>query len=309
MQQTSPKDVFLQLFSIAGLYAAAGSLVALLFEYVNVLVPDPLAYYGPEGSYSSIRWALASLVIVFPLYIGSIWFLERNYAVNPAAREIKTRKWLVYFTLFLAALIMAGDFVALVYALLNGDLTLRFALKALAVLLIVGTIFAQYLAAMREGGRSKAMRICAWGAIGAVLIAIVYGFFLVGSPQEERLRQFDLRRTNDLQTIQSEIVNYRMVKGRLPASLHDLKDDIRGFVPPADPVTSVPYRYTVKGPLSFELCATFERASDASAPQVAKPAYPRGNAIEENWSHGAGETCFSRTIDPERYPIIQKPPL
>ena len=25
-------------------------------------------------------------------------------------------------------------------------------------------------------------------------------------------------------------------------------------------------------------------------------------SIEGSWTHGAGETCFARTIDPERYP-------
>jgi hypothetical protein len=29
--------------------------------------------------------------------------------------------------------------------------------------------------------------------------------------------------------------------------------------------------------------------------------------IDENWQHEAGATCFTRTIDPERYPVFEKP--
>ena len=30
-------------------------------------------------------------------------------------------------------------------------------------------------------------------------------------------------------------------------------------------------------------------------------------ATSESWQHGAGDTCFERTIDPERYPPYSKP--
>jgi hypothetical protein len=141
---TSPKDVFLHLFSIIALYISAGAFVSLIFDYINIYLPDALNAYEAQAAIGSIRWAIASLVVVFPAYIYSSWLLERGYAANPAMREMKTRKWLIYFTLFLAAVIIAGDVVSLVYSLLNGDLTTRFALKAVTVFLVSGAVFGHY---------------------------------------------------------------------------------------------------------------------------------------------------------------------
>lgn len=303
MNQPSPKDVFLQLFSIAALYVAVGSFITLLFGFVDVFMPDQLAYYGTEAAYGSIRWCLASLTVVFPLYGVSVWMLEKGYMANPALRELKTRKWLIYLTLFIAALIVAGDIVAILYAFLQGDLTSRFALKALAVFVVIATVFVQYLASMREGGRTSGMVLTARIVMVVVFATVVAGFVLVGSPKEERLRQFDLRRVGDLQSIQWEVVNYRSAKGTLPASLADLKDDIRGFVPPQDPGTREPYGYEAKGPLSFELCASFDRAREETM-TAPKPVMPVGAEVGgDSWSHPAGKHCFERAIDEERYPV------
>lgn len=148
--QTSPKDVFLHLFSIVALYIAAGSFIALIFQYINLVFPDPLEYSGAHGAYGAIRWALASLIIVFPAYAGSIWLLNKGYRENPATRMIRTRKWLIYFTLFAAAVIIAGDLVSLVYSVLNGDLTARFIFKAVTVALVSGSIFAYYVINIKQ---------------------------------------------------------------------------------------------------------------------------------------------------------------
>ena len=141
-----------------------------------------------------------------------------------------------------------------------------------------------------------------------VVVAVVAGFFVVGSPQQERLRRFDERRIQDLQIIQSEIINYWMQKERLPESTAVLRDDIRGFVPPRDPQTGEEYGYQVKNnvDLIFELCANFVTSNlgsgnDLNTPQMAYP-YPMGMYPEQqNWQHDKGLVCFERKIDPELY--------
>ncbi len=137
--------------------------------------------------------------------------------------------------------------------------------------------------------------------IGAVALAVIGGFFIIGSPQRSRLRRFDERRVQDLQIMQSEIVNYWRMKNRLPESLDALRDDVRGFSAPKDPETSALYEYALKGPLSFELCATFNRASNEGATGMPK-SVPVGFYGAENWEHGLGKICFTRTIDKDLYP-------
>jgi uncharacterized membrane protein len=150
--KTSPKDVFLHLLSIIALYISVGSFLVLIFQYVNVFFPDQLTdgYYALQSAYSTIRWSIASLVIIFPVYFWTMWFLDRGYQKMPETRDFRLRKWLIYFTLFLAALIIIGDLVTLIYNLLSGELTVRFILKILTVLLTVGSVFFYYLWDVRK---------------------------------------------------------------------------------------------------------------------------------------------------------------
>ena len=135
--------------------------------------------------------------------------------------------------------------------------------------------------------------------IGVVAVAVITGFFIVGSPVTERVRRFDERRVSDLQTIQWEVINYWQKKNQLPVALSDLRDDIRGFVPPQDPETALPYEYAVNGANSlnvvnsFSLCSTFVMAGGTTA-----------QIQNDNWAHGAGRTCFTRTIDKDLYPPV-----
>ncbi|MBU6414630.1 hypothetical protein KGQ34_00055 [Patescibacteria group bacterium] len=147
-KSTSPKNVFLYLLAIITLYVSAGSFIALLFQYIDILFPDILVtkdYYYLEGAYSTIRWSIASLVIVFPVYIWISWFLQKEMVHDHEKAKSKIRKWLIYFTLFLAAIAIIADLVTLIFNLLEGEITAHFILKVLVVLFTAGTIFTYYL--------------------------------------------------------------------------------------------------------------------------------------------------------------------
>jgi hypothetical protein len=153
MEKTGPKDVFLHLLAILTLYASAIAFIALIFQYINVLIPDPLEMqggYALQSSYQAIRWAIASLIVIFPVYIFSVWYLNKNYIASPEKRNLRIRKWLIYFTLFAAALIIIGDLVALIFNLLGGELTTRFLLKVLTVFFVAGSVFYYYLWDLRR---------------------------------------------------------------------------------------------------------------------------------------------------------------
>jgi hypothetical protein len=225
----------------------------------------------------------------------------------------------VNLTLFLAAVTIISDLVALVNRFLEGEITTRFILKALVVLVVVGSVFSYYFWDLRRETKPDAKPSKFLAILAAVVVfgGIVAGFFIIGTPGQERLRRFDERRVNDLQQVQSKIISYWQKKDRLPKSFIDLKDDIRGFAPPKDPQTSEPYEYNILGDLKFELCATFNaaRPSSKNSPQYDDGPYYEGYAdpYSQNWDHGKGRVCFSRTIDPELYqpklPSPYRPPL
>ena len=114
---------------------------------MNVFLPDPLAdgAYYLSGAYGAIRWAISSLIVVFPVYLWSTRFLNKLYQKSPDKKDLRIRKWLVYFTLFAAGLIIIGDLVALINNLLGGELTIRFLLKVLTILFVTGSVFGYYL--------------------------------------------------------------------------------------------------------------------------------------------------------------------
>jgi len=303
-QKTSPKDVFLHLLAIITLYVSAGSLVALLFQYIDVLLPDPLEFsrYALDSAYSVIRFSISSLAVIFPLYLWASWLLNRSYKIEPKKRELRIRKWLLYFTLFAAALIIAGDLVTLINRFLEGELTWRFVLKVLAVLFTASSIFGYYFLDLKNR-YLKERKYFVYAVIILVAAAAIAGFFIVGSPQKERLRKFDERRISDLQFLQSEIINYWIKKEKLPENLVLLKDDIRGVQIPKDPESGTDYGYEILSLESFKLCANFVLPSfgvgDSKIPQ---PAYPGGVYYgESNWDHEAGPACFERKIDKEIY--------
>lgn len=146
-KKVTPKEFFLHLLSMVTLYTAAISFTVIAFQAVNIWIPDPLSsgYYQLESARGLIRGALAFLIVAFPVYLGTAWMLAKSYRKDQKKRNIWVRKWLVYFTLFLAALIILGSLIALVNALLNGEVTLRFMLKILSVVFVAGSIFGYYL--------------------------------------------------------------------------------------------------------------------------------------------------------------------
>ncbi len=311
-QKISPKNVFLNLLAIITLYISAGSFIALLFQHINYFFPDVLIDYGVRST-SGLRWAIAALLIIFPVHIVISRLLQKEFVRSPVERERRLRKWLLYFTLFAAALLIIGDLVTLIYYFLGGDLSTRFIFKVLAVLLTGGMVFWYYLAEIRREAPAlpQAMRLFAWAVIVVVAAGIVGGFFIAGSPFAERLRRFDERRVQDLQNIQWQAISFWQGKNRLPNSLDELRDDISGFRAPVDPETGAAYEYRVTGALSFELCANFQvvnKTSERMAKSVPAERMTTAVPVEfggigENWDHNAGRQCFSRTIDSEIYKI------
>ncbi len=299
---------------IAALYASAGSFVALLFQYINVLFPDQLGFYY-QGILNTIRQSTAALIVIFPVYILTSWLLAKEFKLHPEKRELKLRKWLIYFTLFVASLIIIGDLVGLVYNFLSGELTARFLLKVLAVFVTAGSVFGYYIwdLKIRRFPASSLPKILAWTVSVVILAVIVAGFVVVGSPFYQRQVRIDEQRINDLQNIQGQIINYWMNKNKLPANLVDLTDSISGFIAPKDPETGADYEYNiiVGKFLSFELCAGFRTASlgmsdnNRAVPVPAKEFY-RGDPNQQNWEHNKGQVCFERTIDPDLYPTRPK---
>ncbi len=287
------RDAFLHLLMFLSFFTTAISSVTLMFSYINKWFPDAaFSDYYYDDNNSGIRWGLASLIVAFPLFlwISRILHKEMEQHVEKAGSAI--RRWLTYFTLFVAAATLMGDVITLVFYLLNGELTLRFLLKVFVVLYVAGAGFYYFFRSMKlspatpEWKRhNMTFRLV---AIVSVVAVFVLGAFITGAPSSERARRIDENRVNDLRTIQQEIRSITLDQmGPTPVQKEALPSDLKAvqenavYTQPniADPETGLPYGYTVTSPTTFELCAVFETV--------------REQTYDIFWNHTVGEQCFA----------------
>ena len=311
MPKITAKDFFLHLGAIVIFYASTIGLITLLFEIINFAYPkvtNAYQYYTP-----SISLQVATLIVAFPLFLFLSWLLQKTYASDPALREVPVRKWLAYITLFIAGAVIAGDLVTVIYMFLDGqELTIGFLLKVLTLLVIASGVFVYYLREIRDVIASRERNVWRLASIILIITSIILGFSIIGSPQSQRMLRLDSQKVSDLQSIQWQIVNYWQQKGVLPTTLEQLEDPISGFMVPTDLQTKEPYGYEKTGTLKFNLCADFNKPAQAMNGSMARMAYLEPAHPEpmdkpgDSWQHEAGRECFSRTIDPELYPVRPK---
>jgi len=306
LRKAGAVDVVINFFSFILLGIVATALGTLLFQVVNIVLPDVLdTVYGRSGSVSSIHYAIAALLIGFPLYFLALRLWFQQFRDNADRTESGLSKWLTYLVLLVTAIVVVGDLITLVFAVLQGELSLRFFLKALIILGIAGAIFGFYYLERRKiqyrvDIPRETFQHFGRGMSLIVVLAIVLGFFVAGSPDEERSKTLDMRRADQLSALASCVEQYSLSLGALPASLDDLRqsneyNSCSSFM--TDPETGLDYEYRIVTPSrvsgeatigEFELCATFT----ASSKEVGKEALTEPSLWHD---HGAGQSCDTVT--------------
>lgn len=293
-----PKNFIIQLGSLIALYVSVAALLTLIFNTINVAIPDAAAgSYEWTSSQSAMRSSLAILVVFFPVYL----VLTRT--VNQARRTADTTyntftRWLVYLSLLAAGIAMLIDLVIVVTYFLEGEITTRFLLKAASVILVLGAVFYYYL---RDAQGYWQMRMGMSVMYGAVASAIVIGaifasLYHLETPREAREARIDNEQIGSLQEIQWRIEEYYRTNEALPDNLAALYGE---FPIPKAPDNRTPYEYVVTTEKSYQLCATFVRDSSVTGADytVARPVTGPALSKNNNWDYKPGRWCFEREID------------
>lgn len=312
--RVSPKDFFLWTGAMIALYVSVVSLIMLLFDYIDVAYPDALSYsYDPYST--GIRVAIASLAVLFPIYLALMYALRRDTAANPEKRALWIRRWALMLTVFIAGATLAIDLITLINTFLGGEITTRFALKVAIIFLIMGGGFLHFLADLWGywDKNPRYARSVAGAVSFLIVVSIGSGFFIIGSPSQVRMYRFDDQKVSDLQNVQSMVLNYWQTLGAMPPSIASLTDPLDSYSSvPKDPQSGASYEYATTSALSFKLCADFNSESRSDSPST-QAGYgemqPSSSDLDlgigsygANWHHPAGHYCFERTIDPKRYP-------
>ncbi len=148
--QTWARDGFLYLLTFVTLYLVAIGVAVLAFSLIEYLFPDRLSEH-PAAS-SAIRYAISQTVVAFPVFLYLTATIRRKQATGEMPRESGLRKVLTYITLFIIAITAIVDLIVVLYTFLGGDLTARFALRALSVMAIVAAIFGYYRTDLKTQG-------------------------------------------------------------------------------------------------------------------------------------------------------------
>ncbi len=303
------KAFLLNLGIIISLVSVYSSFLSFVFDLLNVVFPDSLdggySSYSLSWQDSSIRWAMAMIVVGVPVYLILAWLVNkhvRQLAETSGGNQTGGRKFLSSIIIFLSSATVITSLVSIVYYFFGGEITVRFILKSLTVLLSAGGILWYYINEIKRDPVAPSLsgKVGAVILVAVVIVSIILGFVVIGSPMQARLWKLDQTRVSHLQNISSNVGSYWRNKYALPVTLADMVYFSGNM--PKDPVSGKDYTYKVIDQRHFSVCATFD------APTQVKKGnnnninyYGYSNMGITDWTHDVGEKCFDGYLDPSVY--------
>ncbi len=303
MNNNTARNFAVQLGSLITLYVSLVATIFIIFGVINVLFPDAASgYWEYDSTQQSIRIGIAMLVVFFPA------FLVLTRMTNQIRRKedgsyLTLTKWIVYLSLLVGGGVLLGDFVTVILTYLNGEVTARFILKATALAAIVGATLYYYIMDARGYWNENEFKskLCGFTAIAIALVTLVFGFANSEAPTVVREMKIDAQQINDLSDMQWRIEDHYRVNKSLPTTTAAL---YIGIAAPKATEGRDSYTYKTIDTDTYELCATFLYSSNtADAGREIMMTEPAMKNPYNNWDHGAGKTCFERTIVKEQFPV------
>lgn len=272
-------DFFLYFGIIISLIVCITNILEMIFTAIDRKFPDVLgsiSYYS-DAYNNDVRLAIASLIVMYPLYIILSFVVAKDISKNPQKKDIGVRKFMIYTALFVTVCTLVGTLVSIIYQYLGGELSTRFQYKAISVIIVSASVFAYYLYSLKRDYSIKTnVPLIATVVVSLfVIFSVVWSVSIIGSPKEMRAKKLDSTRLSDISRIQQEVLNKVNSTDKLPVSLSEIENVFNGYAVPVDPVTKEMYSYRVfqqptvsfnpvlnrkelKTPGTFEICATFE---------------------------------------------------
>lgn len=145
----SARDAFVYLLNFITLGFWTVALGNLLYVLIGRQFPDYRFPRDFESLSSSIAWQLATVITALPVFVYINAVINRDLLRRPDFSESGVRLWLTYIALIVAAIIVLMDGIWFLSAFLRGEITTRFVLDTLVLLLIGGGVFSYYFSGLR----------------------------------------------------------------------------------------------------------------------------------------------------------------
>jgi hypothetical protein len=286
----SAKFVFFYMLSLVTLIFMSLSSGMIVFQIINKFIVDAMNIYSGVYDPDALKFAISALIISTPIFYLCAREINKNLFSGELEKDSGIRKWLTYFILFISSVVMIGWLIGTINTFLNGDLTLKFALKAITSIGIAVAIFSYYFYDIRREKTEKikdaVVQSYFYISLGAVLIILISSFLVVESPAETRTRKNDEAVIQKLTSINNEVNNFYNTDKKLPVDLNALlqratyltKEDFKNSA------SGENFVYKITGDNAYQLCATFLLSNKAAA---APYSYP-----DMSWKHDAGYQCL-----------------
>jgi uncharacterized membrane protein len=135
------RATFLYVLSFLTLYISVWTFINTSFGVIDNLFGENMS----EATLISFRWSIAWLVVVFPVFVLTNYFIKK--IVPPGTENLHltgTRKNLTYVTLFIATITLIGSAVFVVFQLTGGEIVMKTMLKIFTIILVASSLFGYY---------------------------------------------------------------------------------------------------------------------------------------------------------------------
>lgn len=125
------------------LYISFTSLGFLLHDTVDKYIPDPAKTINVYSMISSslLRWYIAALIVVYPIFAFLFITAKKQVLKNPDLKNLRARKILIYITLVGTFIIMVINLIATINRFLGGTQSLNSFAHLGITILVAGSIF------------------------------------------------------------------------------------------------------------------------------------------------------------------------
>lgn len=290
----SAKFAFFYMLSLVALIFMALSVGMIVFQIINKNIVDAINQYSGSYSPSALKFAISALIISAPIFYFTIRQIFKNLIAGTLPKDSAIRRWLTYFILLVASVVMIGWLIGTINSFLGGELTTKFILKAITAILISAVIFTFYFYDIKReevGGKNdKIILAYFYGSLAIIIIAFAASLFFVESPTETRNRRLDNAILDRFERLDGVIQAYYQDKDALPNDLDILladysyltNDDLN------DPTNNTAFDYKISSSNSYQLCASFRTSNKDKNIED-------NNYYQERWPHEAGYQCLKQT--------------
>lgn len=139
------RDAFLYLLNFITLGFWTVALGQIFYALIAHWFPDPTQTYAEWSLREDMPGQLATVIVAFPIFAFVHYLIARELQKRRDLYYSGVRRWLTYLALVLAALTVLADAIWFVTSLLKGELTVRFFLDSVVLLLLGGGVFAYYM--------------------------------------------------------------------------------------------------------------------------------------------------------------------